>query len=225
MSLEIIALRKSFRRPDGGRRPVVDIASFSLDAGGQLALRGRSGCGKSTFLNLVSGLLGADSGSVCIGKTDIQALGEHARDRFRADHIGLVFQTCNLLQGCTVLENVRLGASFGKRGRHSEVDGLLRRVGLWEERNHFPRELSLGQQQRVAVARALVKHLMLVLADEPTSSADPSQGEQTMRLLSETCRELGASLLVVSHDERMHELLPRSVSFAEINQVSIERAS
>src|SRR6185503_15331563 len=144
-----------------------------LAAGAQLALRGESGSGKTTFLNLIAGILAPDSGRVMIDEAEMTALTEPRRDRLRAAKLGYIFQTFNLLQGFTVLENVMLGMSFGPRGAdRAHAREILKRVGLGERLHHFPRQLSTGQQQRVAVARALVNRPKLVLADEPTGNLD-----------------------------------------------------
>jgi putative ABC transport system ATP-binding protein len=202
--LHVRDLRKAFTGPDGAVVEVVNIPSFSLAAGEERALRGESGCGKTTFLNLVSGILAADSGSVLIDGSDMARLAEPARDRLRAEKLGYIFQTFNLLQGFTVLENVILGMSFSDKGADPDrARDLLARVGLGHRLSHFPRQLSTGQQQRVAVARALANRPALVLADEPTGNLDPRNARESLALIREACRENGAALLLVSHDEEV----------------------
>jgi putative ABC transport system ATP-binding protein len=130
------------------------------------------------------------------------ALTESRRDQLRAEKLGYIFQTFNLLQGYTVLENVMLGMSFGPRGADRvQATELLTRVGLGHRLRHFPRQLSTGQQQRVAVARALANRPKLVLADEPTGNLDRVHAHEALALIREVCRENGAALLLVSHDE------------------------
>ena len=180
---------------------IVDVADFSLGAGESLALRGESGSGKTTFLNLVSGILAPDTGSIRIGESDIAAMPEHRRDRLRASSIGYIFQSFNLLQGYTCLENVLLGMAFGGREDRGRARALLDRVGLSHRLDHFPRQLSTGQQQRVAVARALAKRPRLVLADEPTGNLDRGNAREALALIREACAENGAALLFVSHDD------------------------
>lgn len=216
--LEIISLKKSYPNPDGSRRQVLSVASFTLRTGEQLALRGPSGCGKSTLLHLVCGLQVPDSGSILLEGEELCRLGEAERDKLRAARIGLVFQTCNLLQGCTALENVRLGAAFAGGAPEGRAEELLRRVGLAGYENHFPRQLSLGQQQRVAVARALVKKPSLVLADEPTASSDDEHAAAVLDLLREGCAETGASLLLASHDARALSRFERVLDFSALAQ-------
>src|SRR5271154_2717664 len=128
--LTISSLQKSFVAPEGGRKLIVDVPSFSLEAGQQLALRGESGSGKTTFLHLIAGILAVDAGSVLIDGRDMAALGESGRDRLRAESIGYIFQTFNLLQGYSCLENVMLGMAFGGGAGRERAVGLLKRVGL-----------------------------------------------------------------------------------------------
>jgi putative ABC transport system ATP-binding protein len=214
--LKASKLRKGFHSRDGVRREVVSVDSFQLAAGEQLALHGESGCGKSTFLQLLAGYLLPDSGQIQVDGTELTTLSESARDRFRAERIGFIFQSCNLLQGCTVLENVLLGSCFGKGEDPAFARHLLERVGLGSHCNDHPRQLSLGQQQRVAVARALVGRPALVLADEPTSSLDHENASMVSQLIREMCTENGAALLLVSHDVRVLETFPQTRPFASL---------
>jgi putative ABC transport system ATP-binding protein len=221
--LEVTDLRKSFDSPEGGRVEVVHVATFALAAGEQRALRGESGSGKTTFLHLIAGILAADSGCVRIDGAEMTALGESQRDRLRADKLGYIFQTFNLLQGHTVLENVLLGMGFGPRGADAaHAREILTRVGLAHRLQHFPRQLSTGQQQRVAVARALANRPRLVLADEPTGNLDPRHGHEALMLIREVCREHGAALLLVSHDERALQHFDQVQDFAALNRPDAE---
>jgi putative ABC transport system ATP-binding protein len=223
--LEVRDLRKSYPAADGRRFEVVRIPSFSLQAGEECALRGESGGGKTTFLNLVAGILAADAGRIEIAGTDMAALPEAARDRLRAAKLGYIFQTFNLLQGFTVLENVVLGMSFGPAGADpARARALLERVGLGHRLHHFPRQLSTGQQQRVAVARALANRPALVLADEPTGNLDPRHAREALALIREACREQRAALLLVSHDEGVLGHFPGVRDFAGLNQAAAEPA-
>jgi ABC-type lipoprotein export system ATPase subunit len=223
--LAIHALKKSFVTPEGARSPVVDVADFSLGAGEQVALRGESGSGKTTFLNLIAGILAADEGKIVVDGVAMSALGEAGRDKLRAAKIGYIFQTFNLLQGCTVLENVMLGMAFGPGGADKErARAILKRVGLEARMEHFPSQLSTGQQQRVAVARALVNRPKLVLADEPTGNLDRRNSAEALELIRETCRESGAALLLVSHDEGVLAQFSGARDFAAINCVEISKA-
>jgi len=211
--------------PDGERKPIIDIPSFSLEAGRQLALRGESGSGKTTFLHLIAGILAADSGSILLTGRDMARLSEPARDRLRAETVGYIFQTFNLLQGYSCLENVMLGMAFGGAADHGRAQAMLERVGLAHRLHHLPRQLSTGQQQRVAVARALVNRPKLVLADEPTGNLDRKNAREALALIRETCRENGAALLLVSHDPDVLSVFEDVRDFAELNQTLKEATS
>ena len=221
--LEVADLKKSFVSPEGDRVEIVHVPAFALAAGEQLALRGESGSGKTTFLNLIAGILAADGGRVTIDGAEMTALSEPKRDRLRAEKVGYIFQTFNLLQGYTVLENVVLGMSFGPHGvNRKHANEMLERVGLGHRLGHYPRQLSTGQQQRVAVARALVNRPKLVLADEPTGNLDRKHGREALALIREVCRENGAALLLVSHDEEVLGAFEGRKDFAEINRALAE---
>ncbi|HYP16887.1 MAG TPA: ATP-binding cassette domain-containing protein [Opitutus sp.] len=216
--LDVVHLKKSFAATGGGKTTVVDVPAFALAAGEQVAVRGESGSGKTTFLNLVAGILAADAGRVGIDGVEMTALGEAQRDRLRAEKIGYIFQTFNLLQGYTVLENVMLGMSFGGRGAdRAEAAALLERMGLGARLAHFPRQLSTGQQQRAAVARAVANRPKLVLADEPTGNLDRKHAREALQVIREVCRESGASLLLVTHDERVLAQFEHVQDFFQIN--------
>jgi len=223
--LSITELQKSFVSPDGERKMIVDIAEFALGPGQQLALRGESGSGKTTFLHLIAGILAADRGSIRLGQKDMAALSEPARDRLRAESIGYIFQTFNLLQGYSCLENVLLGMSFGPGADRGRAQAMLERVGLGHRLHHRPRQLSTGQQQRVAVARALANRPKLVLADEPTGNLDHKNGREALGLIRETCRESGAALLLVSHDPEVLAAFEEMRNFADLNLAAREVAS
>jgi len=169
----------------------------------QVALAGESGSGKTTFLNLIAGILKPDEGIISVDGVDMATLSEAGRDRLRAAKIGYIFQTFNLLQGYTCLENVLLGMSFGNGVDRAFANHLLERVGLGRRLNHYPRQLSTGQQQRVAVARALANKPRLVLADEPTGNLDHRNAHEALWLIREACRENDAALLLVSHDREV----------------------
>lgn len=221
--LSVVDLKKSFVSPEGGSVEIVNVARFALTAGEQLALRGESGSGKTTFLHLIAGILAADGGTVTIDGAEMTALSEPKRDRLRAEKLGYIFQTFNLLQGFTVLENVVLGMSFGPRGAdRKHAKEMLERVGLGHRLNHYPRQLSTGQQQRVAVARALANRPKLVLADEPTGNLDRKHGREALALIRDVCREQQAALLLVSHDEDVLGTFELRKDFAEINRAAAE---
>lgn len=216
--LQLRNVVKSYAAPDGATAPVLDVASFSLEAGEHVALRGASGSGKTTLLNVIAGIVVPDAGEVVVDGTDVARLSEPARDAHRARTTGYVFQAFNLLQGFTALENVALGMLFGGIADPARARGLLERVGLGDRMSYFPRQLSLGQQQRVAVARALANRPKLVLADEPTGSLDAASGAQALALIREVCREAGAALLLVSHDAEVLGAFEKRLELAAINR-------
>ncbi len=209
---------KRFTSPEGGTVPVVDVPRFSVADGAQVALHGSSGSGKTTFLNLIAGILRPDAGRIVLAGTEIAALGESARDAVRAKTLGYVFQTFNLLQGYTSLENVLLGMMFGAGPDVAFARELLDRVGLRDRAGYRPGQLSVGQQQRVALARALANRPRLVLADEPTGSLDPRHAREALALLRELCAENGAALLLVSHDPGVLAQFEEVRDFAAINR-------
>jgi putative ABC transport system ATP-binding protein len=194
------------------------VSAFQVPDRAQVALRGESGSGKTTFLNLIAGILRPDAGRISIGGREISALSEAQRDRLRATHVGYVFQAFNLLQGYTCLENVLIGMSFGTGINRELAGALLDRVGLSHRVGHYPRQLSTGQQQRVAVARALANRPNLVLADEPTGNLDHVNGREVLALIREACRENGAALLLVSHDREVLAEFEEVHDFHQLNK-------
>jgi len=223
--LEISQLKKTFVDPEGFYHEVINVKQFSLDDRTQVALQGESGSGKTTFLHLIAGILRPDAGSITIAGKAMSGLSEPQRDRLRATTIGYIFQTFNLLQGYTCLENVLLGMSFGPGIDKAFAEVLLQRVGLGDRLKHYPRQLSIGQQQRVAVARALANKPKLVLADEPTGNLDHKNARKSVTLIREACRENGTALLLVSHDRETLSQFEKVREFEHLNQVSQEEAN
>lgn len=219
--VEISNLQKTFAGPDGPQK-VIDVESFALEAKAHVALSGESGLGKTTFLHLIAGLLKPDRGVIRVGGTEVSALGEAARDRWRAATIGYIFQMFNLLPAFTCLENVLLGMTFGPGADQKRATELLHRVGLGARLHHRPRQLSSGQQQRVAVARALANRPKLVLADEPTGNLDHANAREALKLIREACSENGAALLLVSHDREALGQFETVMDLAKINRAGAE---
>ena len=213
--LEIQGLKKTYRTPEGEAQPVLDVPEFTLEPRTQCALRGASGTGKTTFLNCIAGILSADNGMIRIDGRVVTALDESARDTLRAQKLGYIFQTFNLLQGYTCEENVILGMSFGPGADAEHARELLERVGLGDRLRYRPGQLSVGQQQRVAVARALANRPTLVLADEPTGSLDQSSSGRLSELLLELVGESGTSLVVVTHAPTLAARLDRSLELRD----------
>ncbi len=213
-------------KPNGSPLQILDIPRFEIADREQMVLVGRSGCGKSTMLQVISGISKADTGSVKIGGLDITRLTEAGRDRFRAENLGYVFQTFNLLPGFTALENVMLGMTFAS-GRYdrSRAVKLLDRVGLTSRASHKPSAMSVGEQQRVAVARALANRPKLLLADEPTANVDPANQQQIVDLIRKTCEEEQVSLLMVTHAVEVAEQFERVDRLDEVNRLAQSSSS
>ncbi len=220
--ISILGLKKAYRR---GEESVLacEVSSLRIDAGEQVALVGRSGTGKTTLLNAIAGILVPDAGRIEVNGTDVVQLSEASRDRFRADHIGMVFQTLNLLQPFSAIENVMLGAVFGcsrRKDVRERAEALLERVGLGDRMQHKPGELSQGQAQRVAMCRALINEPELILADEPLGNQDRQTGREVLELLLEMSREGGRTVVMVTHDPQSAEQMQRTVDLHELRSAS-----
>lgn len=225
MSLSIRNLKKSYAEPGGARLPILNVEAFDIENGEQVVLVGSSGGGKTTLLNVIAGITTADSGTVVIDGTDVTALPEPGRDRFRAQRIGYVFQTFNLLPAFSALENVLLGMSFSGRGsNHGRAVELLERVGLGHRMHHRPTKLSVGEQQRVAVARSLANQPSLLLADEPTANVDTSNQDNILKLIRDACTENNVSLLMVTHSPDVASQFDRMEKLADFNRPNVESA-
>ncbi|NNJ25451.1 Lipoprotein-releasing system ATP-binding protein LolD [Planctomycetes bacterium LzC2] len=229
MTLSVDEVTKSYPDPAGGPPVrILDVPRFTLAKGEQAVLLGASGGGKTTLLNVIAGLTTPDSGRVEIGGVNLTALSEAARDRFRAQRIGYVFQTFHLLSAFTALENVLLGMSFtgaGSAGRgadRAKAAALLDRVGLSHRSGNKPSQLSVGERQRVAVARALASEPMLMLADEPTANVDLAHRDAILDLIRQTCEERQVALLLVTHDRDAAGRFGRVEELSAINRVVSE---
>jgi putative ABC transport system ATP-binding protein len=195
-------------------RVVLNNLSASIDAGEFVAMVGRSGSGKSTLLNLLAGLDQPTSGEIWIGDTRVSALNDRDRTLFRRDHIGFVFQFFNLIPTLTVRENVLLTAElsgWSVRDARAQAQRLLDAVGLLDRANVFPDKLSGGEQQRVAMARALCADPQVILADEPTGNLDADTGAQVLDLLTRLARERGKTLIMVTHSPDVAALADRTL--------------
>lgn len=217
-----------------GQAECLDIRHFQLASGEALFLEGPSGSGKTTLLGLLGGVQRPSRGQVRLLGQDLGALATARRDRFRVDHTGFLFQQFNLLPFLSVLDNILLPCQFSAlrreraRARHGDPQGaaltLLRALGLSDPDlpRRPARELSIGQQQRVAAARALIGQPELVIADEPTSALDSDHRDAFLRLLFAECAAAGAGLLFVSHDRSLAERFDRHLTLAELNAARLE---
>ncbi len=190
-------------------RVLTDL-NLTLYAGEKVAMIGRSGSGKTTFLHACAGLLPVDEGRLLVAGQALQQMSEQARTRFRRQYIGLVFQQFNLLPTLTVLENLQFVMALNGRSNDSQWPlQLLRQLQLHDKAARWPHELSGGEQQRVAVARALVHRPLLVLADEPTGNLDIDNARMVAQLLVQSCEQAGSTLLLVTHSSELPAGLDR----------------
>lgn len=225
MSQAVNMQNMQFRWPKA-KRDTLRINDFSIEKGERVFIEGASGSGKTTLLGILAGVLSPQKGIVKILDTDVTSLTASKRDLFRADHIGYIFQLFNLLPFLNVIENTTLGVQFSARRKQKLKDSaaatakqLLFSLGLSDEILQKPvRELSVGQQQRVATARALIGSPEILIADEPTSALDWNAREKFIQTLFQECESAGTTLIFVSHDHSLAKLFPRTVSLAEVNQ-------
>ncbi len=218
--LKLESIKKSYRQPNGEVVPILDVPAFAIAAGEQMALIGPSGCGKTTLLHIIAGITRPDSGRVYLDGIEISRYSEAGRDRIRADKLGYVFQTFNLLPGFSALENVRLGMTFARRKYSlARARQLIDRVGLSHRAGNKPAAMSVGEQQRVAVARALANLPAILLADEPTANVDPTNQRQIVALIRETCRDENISLVMVTHSVDVAAEFDRVDELADVNRV------
>ncbi len=211
--VQVVNVRKVYRR-GAEEIPVLDGLTFDIAAGEFVALMGPSGSGKTTLLNLIGGVDQPTSGQLLVGGTDIAKLRGRELARWRSRHIGFIFQLYNLIPVLTAQQNVQLPLSLIRmsgRERKERARKVLELVGLGDRVSHFPRQLSGGQEQRVAIGRALVSDPSLLLADEPTGDLDKKSASEILDLLERLNREFGKTIIMVTHDphaaERAHRVL------------------
>jgi putative ABC transport system ATP-binding protein len=227
----VLAIEHMRFRWSKAHAPCLDIPDFKVNAGERVFLYGPSGSGKSTLLGLLGGVLTPASGSVCVLEEDLAKKQARARDRFRVDHIGFIFQQFNLIPHLSVLDNVLLPCRFSAlrhsrakasgKSLHEEAMRLLSDLDLDNALQSRPvTELSVGQQQRVAAARALIGQPEIIIADEPTSSLDAERQEDFLELLLKECQASGATVLFVSHDRRLATRFSREVALTTINKAA-----
>jgi putative ABC transport system ATP-binding protein len=215
--LDLRDLTKHYQSGDGEVVHAVDGVSMSICAGELVALYGPSGSGKTTLLMLIAALLRPDAGAVLMDGRDISELTDTEAARYRLHELGFVRQSLSLVPGVSALDNAALklmGVDIGSREAHRRVMPLLERLGLQQRVKHRAEQLSMGERQRVMIARALSTEPKLLLADEPTGSLDSARSREVLGLLTEVCRERGVAVLLVTHDpqaaryaDRVHALL------------------
>ena len=223
ITLENVLFKWHAKQPE----PTINITKLDIDQGEHVFLHGPSGCGKSTLLSLLAGVTVPTQGNIVLLGKAINQLSNSKRDRFRADHIGYIFQNFNLLPYLSPIENVTLGCQFSKQRQKNalknsatiaaEASRLLSALGLNNALQHQAvAQLSIGQQQRVAAARAFIGSPEIIIADEPTSALDTQNRQAFVKLLFEQASAANSTLIFVSHDETLQTLFTRSISLVEL---------
>lgn len=225
--MALIECRGLTRRYTRGENTIMPLDALDLDieAGGFLALMGPSGSGKTTLLNLLAGIDRPTAGTLVVDGLDITTLSRRRLAAWRARSVGYIFQLYNLVPVLTAYENVELPLLLQKltrRERHTRITTALDLVGIADRHDHYPRQLSGGQEQRVAIARAIVADPTIILADEPTGDLDRASAENVMNLLQRLNRELGKTLIMVTHDPRTTEYASRTLHLEKGRLVEAE---
>lgn len=205
--IEVQGVSKSYWR-DSFEIPVLNNITLSVPEGEFLALMGPSGSGKTTLLNLIAGIDRPNGGSISVSGTNIASLGESELAKWRSTHVGFIFQFYNLLPVLTAYENVELPlllTSLSKKERREHVQTALSVVGLSDRMDHYPKQLSGGQEQRVAIARAIATDPTVIVADEPTGDLDKNSAEEILTLLARLNKEFKKTIVMVTHDPRAAE--------------------
>lgn len=210
--LKIQGLTKSYGEGEA-HVTVLDGVDVSIDSGELCVLLGPSGSGKSTFLNLIGGLEHSDEGSIVVNGTDITQLNDKGLGVYRRDTLGFVFQFYNLIADLTVRENIEVCQQLSSRSL--DVNDLLHSLGLWEQRDKFPRQISGGQQQRCSIGRALVKNPSLLLCDEPTGALDYEMSKEILALIERVKQEHDCTIMIVTHNDAISLMADRTIKLRE----------
>lgn len=218
--MSFVAVKNEYKRYKMGENVIVanDGIDFEIHKGEFAVIVGPSGAGKSTVLNILGGMDSADEGQVIVDGTDIAKFNSKELTGYRRNDVGFVFQFYNLVPNLTTLENVELASQISPRALDARK--VLEEVGLGERLNNFPAQLSGGEQQRVAIARALAKQPKLLLCDEPTGALDYNTGKQVLKLLQDTCRNTGTTVIVITHNLAITPMADRVI---EINNAKVRK--
>lgn len=208
MFLEIKGIKKSFGTGDS-RVNVLKGLDLEIERGEFCVLLGPSGSGKSTLLNIIGGIDGADEGSITIDGEQLEDMTEKKLSLYRRKHLGYIFQMYNLIPNLTLRENIEVGAYLSDRPL--DVDELMHTLGIYEHQNKLPNQLSGGQQQRTAIGRAIVKNPDILLCDEPTGALDYNTGKAILKLLQDTCREKGMTVILITHNSAIAPMADRVI--------------
>ncbi|MBO3393633.1 ABC transporter ATP-binding protein [Clostridium perfringens] len=194
--------------------------NFSIDKGEFVVILGPSGAGKSTTLNILGGMDSCDEGKIIIDETDISKFSNRELTKYRRYDVGFVFQFYNLVQNLTAKENVELATQISNNAL--DVDKTLELVGLGHRKDNFPAQLSGGEQQRVSIARAIAKNPKLLLCDEPTGALDYSTGKQILKILQDTCRKIGTTVIIITHNSAIAPMADKVIKINDAKVRSIE---
>ncbi|UQZ34874.1 macrolide ABC transporter ATP-binding protein [Paenibacillus sp. PK3_47] len=218
--MSFVAVKGEYKRYKMGESVITanDGIDFEINKGEFAVIVGPSGAGKSTVLNILGGMDSADEGQVIVDGTDIAKFSSKELTGYRRNDVGFVFQFYNLVPNLTTLENVELASQISPRALDARK--VLEDVGLGERLNNFPAQLSGGEQQRVAIARALAKQPKLLLCDEPTGALDYNTGKQVLKLLQDTCRNTGTTVIVITHNLAIAPMADRVI---EINNAKVRK--
>lgn len=217
--IQMTKVQKQFTM-NGTAIPILDIPHWQINMGEQIAIIGPSGSGKSTLLHLLGGILSPDQGEVIVDGQPLHQLTEAQKDNYRAQKCGYILQDFHLISSLTAKQNVEimLPKTLGRTEKHNLIQQWFNKVGIQQRMHHLPSQLSRGQQQRVAIIRALINRPPLILADEPTGSLDWETAQEIARLLTGLCTEQQTTLITVTHDLHLSEKFPTCLHIGDINK-------
>ncbi|EKY24466.1 ABC transporter ATP-binding protein [Clostridium celatum] len=220
--MSYIRIKDLYKKYKVGETEVVanNGVSFSIEKGEFVVILGPSGAGKSTVLNILGGMDNCDDGEIIVDNINISKFNNKQLTKYRRDDVGFVFQFYNLVQNLTAKENVELATQISKNAL--DVDKTLELVGLDHRKDNFPSQLSGGEQQRVSIARAVAKNPKLLLCDEPTGALDYNTGKQVLKTLQDTCREMGTTVIVITHNSSIAQMADRVIKINDAKVRSVE---